>query len=368
MASKVNILTPNYVTKPGDTLKETIESLSMTQSDVAQRMEVSPKHISEIINGKASISPELASKLEMVLGVPASFWNNLEANYQQFIEQKKQEELFQQQSNFSDHFNYNDMVKKGFVEKTKDKGERTRNLLKFFRFPNFDAMQNYFASNDELEGAYRIALPDAVDEYALKAWIQKGKLEADAIDTELFDKNKLKQLIPDLRALTLIDEPQNFIPKLQRLMATAGVAVVFVPELKGCHISGFTKWLSPFPKVIVQLSVRYKTNDSLWFTFFHEIAHLILHNKKSFITFPSKNYDTGLEEKQANEWASNTLIAKDEWDSFIKERNLTEQGIKEFAKSVGIHAGIVVGRLQKVGLVLYNSRLNHLKVRYKWNV
>lgn len=89
MASKVNILTPNYVTKPGDTLKETIESLSMTQSDVAQRMEVSPKHISEIINGKASISPELASKLEMVLGVPASFWNKLEANYQQFIERKR---------------------------------------------------------------------------------------------------------------------------------------------------------------------------------------------------------------------------------------------------------------------------------------
>ncbi|MBT9672473.1 HigA family addiction module antidote protein [Secundilactobacillus kimchicus] len=365
MANKMNILTPNYVTKPGDTLKETIKSLSMTQHELAERTGFTPKHISEIVNGKAQISPKLASALEMVLDVPASFWNNLEANYQQFIEQQKQNELFQQESEFSDYFNYQDMVHHNFVPPAKDKSTRTKNLLKFFRFPDFDTMQHYFASNDELQGAYRIALPETVDQYALKAWIQKGRLDADQIATNDFDKMKLKALIPSLRELTLINEPQTFISSLQKIMSNVGIAIVFVPELKGSHISGFTTWLSPFKRVIIELSARYKTNDTLWFTLFHELAHLILHNKKSFITFPDKGYDTSSEEQEADAWASQALIPQNRWEAFIQKGRPTRKNILTFAESVGIHPGIVVGRLQKFKIIPY-SYFNDLKVRYKW--
>jgi HTH-type transcriptional regulator / antitoxin HigA len=63
------------------------------------------------------------------------------------------------------------------------------------------------------------------------------------------------------------------------LCAAAGVAVAFIPELKGCRACGVTRWLTP-EKALIQLSLRYKTDDHLWFTFFHEIGHVLLHGKK----------------------------------------------------------------------------------------
>lgn len=74
---------PNYALPPGETLKETIESIGMTQAELAQRTGRPKKTINEIIKGKAAITPDTAIQLERVLGVPASFWNNLERNYQE---------------------------------------------------------------------------------------------------------------------------------------------------------------------------------------------------------------------------------------------------------------------------------------------
>ena len=63
------------------------------------------------------------------------------------------------------------------------------------------------------------------------------------------------------------------------LCAHAGVAVVFVQELPNTGISGSTQWLTP-TKALVQLSLRYKTDDQLWFTFFHEAGHILAHGKR----------------------------------------------------------------------------------------
>lgn len=52
-------------------------------------MGMSEKHISRLINGDVQLTPEVAHKLEMVLGVPAEFWNNLEAIYREKLVKEK---------------------------------------------------------------------------------------------------------------------------------------------------------------------------------------------------------------------------------------------------------------------------------------
>ena len=74
---------PDYAMLPGATLLETLEAMGMTQAELADRMGRPKKTINEIITGKAAIIPETALQLERVLGIPASFWNNLERNYQE---------------------------------------------------------------------------------------------------------------------------------------------------------------------------------------------------------------------------------------------------------------------------------------------
>jgi len=67
----------------GATIREQLENRGMKQKEFALRMGLSEKHISRLINGQVELTQDVALRLESVLGVPASFWNNLEAIYRE---------------------------------------------------------------------------------------------------------------------------------------------------------------------------------------------------------------------------------------------------------------------------------------------
>ena len=83
----------NYAIPPGETLRETLNSLGMTQDEFGKRTGLPQKVIKEIVRGEASISTGMASKLEQALGIPASFWINLEMNYQKSMDCLKKRRL-----------------------------------------------------------------------------------------------------------------------------------------------------------------------------------------------------------------------------------------------------------------------------------
>lgn len=114
---------------------------------------------------------------------------------------------------------------------------------------------------------------------AVAAWIRQGERVAATRDCQPFDKKSFKKSLQTLRALTNETDPDLFVPQLIQTCAEFGVAVVFEPAPKGCPAWGATKWLAP-DKALLMLSLRYKTNDHLWFAFFHEAAHIFLHSKK----------------------------------------------------------------------------------------
>ena len=72
----------------------------MTQAELAERTGRPKKTINEIIMGKAAITSETALQLERVLGVPASFWNNLESNYQERLARLKEENYLKKHANW----------------------------------------------------------------------------------------------------------------------------------------------------------------------------------------------------------------------------------------------------------------------------
>jgi addiction module HigA family antidote len=92
-----NQYTPDYVSPPGETLEEILDEREMTQVELADRMGRPKKTISEIINGKAAITPETALQLERVLGIPASFWNNRERDYREALARKEEQERLSKQ-------------------------------------------------------------------------------------------------------------------------------------------------------------------------------------------------------------------------------------------------------------------------------
>ena len=102
-------------TPPGATIKEQLNDRGMSQKEFAARMDMSEKHISKLINGDVQLTPETAIRLEMVLGVPAKFWNNLEAIYREKIIKAKAENAMDADADMARQFPYNEMARFGWV-------------------------------------------------------------------------------------------------------------------------------------------------------------------------------------------------------------------------------------------------------------
>lgn len=336
MGRRKSDFTPTIAIPPGETLRESIEYLGMTQVELAQRTVISTKHISEIINGKSPITKETALKLEYVLGIPAKFWNNLEADYQESIARIKDEKDIEEEFVIATEIPYLQMSKYKWIETIQDKVERIKNLRSFFGVASLKSIPL------TVSGAFRVSDRKGASSFALAAWLRQGVILGNQIKTEPFSKRRLRKLIPTFRELTL-KEPQDFYPEMVELCASCGIALVLVQHLPKTYACGATQWINA-DKAIVQLSVRGARADIFWFTFFHEIAHIVLHEKREFHL--QESYGDDCDEDEADEHAGNWLIPLDEYEKFLDDDiGLSRSSIIKFSKKIEIHPCIVVGRL-----------------------
>ena len=356
--AKKNQYQPCLAIPPGETLAEILEDRCMPQNELATRTGVSPKHINEIIQGKAAISHDMALRLENVLGVSASFWNNLETNYRETLARLALDEQLAQEAPIAACYDYAAMAKAGYVAKSNNTAEKIRNLLRFFSVSSLQYVPELIGDSAALHKADN----DKVSTYALAAWIRQCEIKASEITTAEFSRDKLQNLLPEFRRATL-RRPSEFIPYLQQACADCGVALVILPHLQGTYANGVSKWLTP-KKAIIAVSPRGRYADIFWFTFFHEIGHLLLgHSKKAtFITFDKTN-SADEHEQAADQFAANHLIPPAEYKTLLNGE-LSKGRIEAFANHIGIHPGIVAGRLGKDGHLDW-KRLSKLRMPHK---
>ena len=361
----------NTLVPPGSTLFEYLEFNGWSQRDLARRTGLTPKTISEICNGKAPISPLTALALEKVFQRPAHFWLNLQARYDEAKARQTNVASLTQWSKWAEKFPLKEMKRLGWIEGKGYAESTTDELLEFFGVSSPDSWQSVWANSDV---AYRQTRQFKTTAESISAWIRATEIQASQIETAEFDEAKLLSMLGELRSQTR-EPADRFIPAVQALCASAGVAVVWVPELKQTGISGCARWLTD-RRALIALTLRYKTDDQLWFTFFHEIAHLILHRKKfSFILDNAHDdlidnvIDPKMQknEEEANRFSADTLIPPDALSQFILQRKFTNEAIHDFSNELTVGPGIVVGRLQREGLIAYHQG-NKLKRTFSWEL
>jgi len=364
MESKIqNRYNPDYVSPPGDTLLEVLEDRDMTQAELAERTGRPKKTINEIIKGKAAITPETALQLELVFNIPASFWNNHERRYREFLAQQEEKKRLAKQVPWLKEIPVTAMIKSGWIRRCEDKVEQLRELLNFFAVASPEQWEGIWLNN-HIE--FRKSQAFQSDAGAISAWLRRGEIEASKIACAPYNATNFREALRKIRALT-VELPEIFQPKVVQLCAEAGVAVVFVPELPKTRTSGATHWLNA-DKALIQLSLRYKTDDHLWFTFFHEAGHILLHGKRDFFLEGTGVVSVEDQEKEneANKFSADILIPPGDLKRFLASiSKISQVNIIQFANEIGIAPGIVVGRLQHDGL-LPPSHCNDLKQRWEW--
>lgn len=357
MANRNNIYQPVNVSYPGATIQDFLEELNMTQSELSNRMGRPVKTINEILNGKATITPDTAIQLERVLGAPARFWLARQADYDQFKAEQIDREKLRELSEWAKKFPYNEMVKSGWVQSFKRVEDRMHELLKFFGVASPNEWRVKW-SNPEAAFRESPAFKKATE--ATSVWMRKGEQLANSVSCAPYSETKFKLALEQIRNNTS-KSLSDFQFQLIKLCADAGVAVVFVPKLKGVTVYGVTRWVSP-QKAMIQLSMRKKFEDIFWFTFFHEACHILKHGKRK--VFLEENEHDSPEEREADQFARDFLIPEKSWQEFITARSMnSERSIKDYAIQLKISPAIVVGRLQNEKKIPH-SHFNKLRRRY----
>lgn len=335
------MINPNKAIKPGFIILRALQREGMTQKNLSERTGLSEKHISQIINGEASITVETSLLLENALGGAASFWSNLEKNYQETIARLERESVLIKEVPFLAKFPYLQLVKRGIVEQTSNKLKRVENLWKFFGVNSLLTVQQTEAV------AFRKRNGTPIKGEHIAAWLRCGEIEAKQKTPPPFSESKLRESLVSLRTLSTVD-PKEYSREVKELLFSSGIVVSYVPHFPGTGTNGAMRWIGDMP--VIQLSLLGAYADDFWFTLFHEIGHILLHGKKDkFIEFEKKGtqYPSSIadQENEADSFARDTIIPKNLYDEFISNENFSYSAIRDFSKSLGIHPGILAGRL-----------------------
>ena len=342
---------------PGQYVEELIEDYNVTQKEFAERLGVSAKTVSKLVNAEESISKETAHKLAKLSGVSMQAWLNLQNAYDvkvaEIVEQKELEEGGEKEICEMIDFKY--FKERGYVpDKRYSLKEKIIELRKILEVSSLE----YLVTFNHLV-SYR-----NTREFTTKSIVNSNIMlelaskKARDITTTKLHRRKLERSLPTLRNLTRQD-PEVFPQRLYDILLDCGVVLVGLPALPNANLNGATKKFGNGSAMLL-LTDRNKASDIFWFSLFHEIGH-ILENDFSSDDGNGESYRRS--EEEADKFAKDFLIRPEDYQAFVEKGNFDKSNILDFAEKIDIHPSVVLGRLQNEGILSFD-RYRELKENY----
>lgn len=354
-----------YAFHPGITLREKLEEMGMSVKEFAVRTSKPEKTINAVLMGDSSLTPDMAVAFEQITLIPAHMWLNLQRNYDEYMARQKRESILTDEVTISwtKSFPYSIMAKLGWVPAVRNISEKAENLLAFFRITTVSAWENLFL-NQALKSEFRLSLSSTKNPHSISAWLRQGEIMAESIKTKnAYSAELLKERIPQM--LNLVQsQPNDFAVQLSELCSEAGVKLIYISHIPHAPVNGCARWIDNSP--CIQMTDRQKRNDVFWFSFFHEIGHILLHGKKDVFLEDKEYLDLQKEkEMEADRYASEVLLNKTKEEHLVIDvfgKQMTVDLMIRLARKYQTHPAIIVGRLQHLGFLPQNTGLNSLKV------
>ena len=351
---------PRWASPPGDSIRIALTERDWDLRRLSAELEVSEPVTAGLLDGSTRVTVDIARRLEGSLGGTTRFWMTRDARYcesREWVDADRWVSLLPTR----------EMLKLGWVEPFDDWYGQVTACIDFF---GVDSPSDLHHRPVAAEAVRYRARPRTVEQDAvISAWVHRVELEAQALPCATWDRTAFEALFSQLKALSKNRDPREFVPQLQLLCSSVGVAVVLVRPPRGCPVNGVSMTLASGTRAI-GLSGRYLADDHLWFTFFHEAGHLMLHDPALvFIDEIQRNpsaasADEGDLEMEADHFASSVLLPA-QLRKGVPHKP-APYAVHGLSKRAGVSTGVIVGQLQHAGLVPFNSPLNRFKNRYRW--
>lgn len=355
---------PDWVSPPGVTIASLLAKRGFTHHEFAHRVHLPAEEVDDLIHGRLALTVELIRHITTLLGATEDFWHQRETRYRQGLERLYKRCAQPECMEWLKEVPVKDLVSRGLIRHSDDKVETVVACLRYFGVASIGSWDREY--REPLRPvAFRTSKTFESKPGAVAAWLRHGELIASRIRCRPWDKQRFFELLPRLRPLTRVEDPREFLPELRDACAECGVAVAVVRAPEGCKASGACRFLSP-SRPLLLLSGRHKSDDHLWFTFFHEAAHLILHSTDYISVDDSEGGGQAMvkEEQEANAFAADILVPPEHREEMLK-LPLNKIAVMRFARGIGVSRGVVVGQLQHYEVIKRNQ-LNGLKHFYEW--
>ena len=352
-------LDKDWFSKPGDSLKLLMRRRGMTFEQVASELSGGEQTLRDIFGGAAEIGENTATELVKIFGGSHTYWVSRQSLYNRSLD-----EAVQEAATFEPE-QWLDSVPDPITGKNKSKKDlelhaQLRRRLSYFNVPTFDGWFEQYGKYAS-QTPFRESVTFQSNQSLKLLWLRRGELEADLITTKPWDPATLRRNLPQIIKLTRISKPHRFLPKLKELLASAGVALVVVKSPKNCHVSGAARMVAP-AKAMLLVSFRYRSDDQFWFTVFHEIGHLLLHEGQTFVD-DDHSSDVDIE-VEANQFAGECIIPSHAAAEF-RLLKCSRSAVLRFSTKLGISPGLVVGQLQHYKIIS-PRQLNGIRRHWKW--
>lgn len=343
-----NTLTPHIATHPGELLKDELDARDIRQSNLASEISMQPTMLNEIIKGKRAITADIAILLEKALDIPADYWMNLQTQYEldkarikeKNIQKIQRIEMWQIIKQYVPvkHFK-----KLGYL---KNELEHDIKVIKdIYNINTIDHLIESVAEyKSEAPAFYRKSEKLQVDDVNLLGWSKLVMYHANNEKVKNFDADNLPELKNKLHSIFY--KNSNVKEKTKKLLADHGIKLIFQAKFEKTPVDGYSFWSQNNPAI--GLTLRHKRIDNFAFTIFHELGHIFMHlqNNKDiqFIDLEKKNSSNSIEEREADSFAQESLISKEQWDELISNYS-GDDSIISFGKKHGINSAILLGRV-----------------------
>ena len=353
---------PNWFSKPGDTLSALLSRREMTPDILAKCMGRDASVVHGLLSGSTVIDKPIAGLLSKCVGGSPSFWITRQSQFEQDLNRAAGAISIDRGKSWLRTLPIKEMVTSGWIPASKETRDTIKTSLAYFDVTDPDEWRERYT---EFQNLFRFRTSPAFETKlgALAVWLRQAEMRASVMACAPWDAAGLRARLDDMRTLTKATNLDYFVPRLRALCAEVGIAIVFLRAPAGCRASGATRFLSP-TKAMIVLSFRYLSDDQFWFSFFHEIGHLLLHGiEATFVDGDAA--EPSEKEAEANAFSAGVLIPAERQDELMTLRGRFRDVIR-FAVSVGVSPGIVVGQMQHWKLI-GPHQLSNLKRRYDWD-
>lgn len=331
---------------PGGLLKDELEARNINQKDFAVEIGMHKTMLNEILKEKRPVTAETALLLEKTLGISAEYWMRYQSKYELDLARIKEKNI-QKLINIDiwkiikEYVPVNYFKKLGYLV-----NDLTADIAKLKVVYNISSVDELAGLSAKKEfSLFRKSEKLKISKKNVLAWNVVAKYEANNQKVNAFNPEKISDLIQELQ--TIFFENKKAVNQVASKLKEYGIKFILVPKLEQTPIDGYTFWSGDNPAIA--LTLRHNRIDNFAFTIMHEIGHIALHlrgdKEQQFFDLSTKNSHLELIEKEADEFAKDSLIPKANWSKINSKADFSDAMILEFSNKYKVNPAIILGRI-----------------------